>query len=160
VKPVPSNNPYGIFSFFFPTPKEGPNMKEKYDPKAFMANERTCLNWNQQAITLGTFGIALFSLSKKQSAAYGGIFLVFLAILVLFYNQIKYKKRWNLLETKGSGLLFLDSFGPLALTILLGCSFIIIIIIKAVSISETTTGFDDVCSDVLVMNPWCVANSH
>eukprot|EP00298_Acanthocystis_sp_HF-20_P013494 c20379_g1_i1.p1 GENE.c20379_g1_i1~~c20379_g1_i1.p1 ORF type:complete len:616 (-),score=238.42 c20379_g1_i1:22-1869(-) len=115
----------GFLSSLFSRSRVAPVIKgppPKADPKAFLANERTYLNWNQQAITLGTFGIALFSVSNSSSP-YAGLGLVFLAIIVLFYNQYQFRRRWRLLQNKAQPLQFLDPYGPFFLTTLLVLTF-------------------------------------
>eukprot|EP00301_Raphidiophrys_heterophryoidea_P016173 c2568_g1_i1.p1 GENE.c2568_g1_i1~~c2568_g1_i1.p1 ORF type:complete len:640 (-),score=181.92 c2568_g1_i1:93-2012(-) len=109
----------------------------KLDPKAFMANERTLLNWNQQAITLCTFGVALLSITSKPGASLAGLMMVLTGILLLIYSQAQYIRRWNLLRNRASGLAFMDAFGPLLLTIFLVLTFSLAVIFEA---APPTTG--------------------
>eukprot|EP00298_Acanthocystis_sp_HF-20_P013848 c20530_g1_i2.p1 GENE.c20530_g1_i2~~c20530_g1_i2.p1 ORF type:complete len:639 (+),score=222.48 c20530_g1_i2:1161-3077(+) len=101
----------------------------KVDAKAFLANERTYLNWNQQSVTLCTFGIAMYQLSSGNGPIAGFIMTVS-GILVLIYGQYQFYRRWSMLRDRESGLRFLDSFGPPALTILLTLTFVLAMVFQ------------------------------
>eukprot|EP00300_Choanocystis_sp_HF-7_P021499 c20787_g14_i1.p1 GENE.c20787_g14_i1~~c20787_g14_i1.p1 ORF type:complete len:589 (+),score=124.15 c20787_g14_i1:45-1811(+) len=117
--------------------KTGGGRPQKSDPKSFMANERTFLNWNQQAITLCTFGVALVSLGEDNSAFVAGLMMVIVGIMVLLYGQYQYYRRWTMLRDKANGLLFLDARGPLFLTACLVATFTLAILFHA---SPPSTG--------------------
>jgi len=111
--------------------KSGGGRPARLDPKAFMANERTLLNWNQQAITLCTFGVALLSLSNKPGASLAGLVMVLTGILLLIYSQYQYIRRWMLLRGRASGIEFMDATGPLLLTVCLVITFSLAVIFEA-----------------------------
>jgi len=109
----------------------------KLDPKAFMANERTFLNWNQQAITLCTFGVALLSIANRPGASLAGLMMVLIGILLLLYSQFQYIRRWMLLRSRSSGLQFMDAYGPVLLTVFLVLTFSLAVVFEA---APPTTG--------------------
>jgi len=117
--------------------KTGGGRPQKMDPKAFLANERTFLNWNQQAITLCTFGVALLSIDTASSSLIAGLMMVLVGIFVLVYGQYQYFKRWTHLRNRSSGLNFLDIYGPVLLTVFLIATFTLAIVFR---ISPPGTG--------------------
>jgi uncharacterized membrane protein YidH (DUF202 family) len=117
--------------------KTGGGRPQKMDPKAFLANERTFLNWNQQAITLCTFGVALLSIDTASSSLIAGLMMVLVGIFVLVYGQYQYFKRWTHLRNRSSGLNFLDIYGPVFLTVFLIATFTLAIVFR---ISPPGTG--------------------
>lgn len=117
--------------------KTGGGRSGKMDPKAFMANERTFLNWNQQAITLGTFGVALLSLGDTGTVVLAGLMMAVIGIMVLAYSQYQYYRRWVLLRDRQSGLQFLDIKGPFVLTICMMVTFALAVMFH---VSPPTTG--------------------
>eukprot|EP00300_Choanocystis_sp_HF-7_P003165 c12388_g1_i2.p1 GENE.c12388_g1_i2~~c12388_g1_i2.p1 ORF type:complete len:100 (+),score=17.15 c12388_g1_i2:104-403(+) len=75
------------------------------------------LNWNQNAIILGSLGITMMSLGSAPAQWALGLTMLLIGIGVLVYAQYKYYTRWLDLIGKSHGLSFLDARGPLALTV-------------------------------------------
>lgn len=134
---LPSPGKYGQLKEGQKKQVSGGGRPVKMDPKAFLANERTFLNWNQQAITLCTFGVALLSMGDSASAVIAGLMMSIIGTMVLLYAQYQYIRRWTLFRNRASGLLFLDIKGPVLLTIFLTITFSLAVIFH---ISPPATG--------------------
>ncbi|GBG23798.1 Alpha-galactosidase [Hondaea fermentalgiana] len=98
------------------------------DPKVFFSNERTYLHWLNMGVTIGSIGSALLGFSGMASASSDNnsfdalrlIGLIMLGLSIMFTINAMYQfRRRSILLRKLSGTGYEDSFGPVALSVVL-----------------------------------------
>ncbi|EKX42841.1 hypothetical protein GUITHDRAFT_40360, partial [Guillardia theta CCMP2712] len=98
----------------------------RVEPKTFLANERTFLNWLSMSVTLGSIASALVAFGKANSSQAGAIqimsnVLVITAICFCVYAMNTFFWRRRRIRRKDEGS-FDDPYGPLALATVLTIS--------------------------------------
>ena len=80
------------------------------DPKTYFANERTFLNWMHTSVTLGSFGMLMFSVAKKQDFAdaageveWVGFAMVMTSLSVILFAITSFYKRSELVRRRAEG---------------------------------------------------------
>jgi uncharacterized membrane protein YidH (DUF202 family)/8-oxo-dGTP pyrophosphatase MutT (NUDIX family) len=80
------------------------------DPKTYFANERTFLNWMHTSVTLGSFGMLMFSVAKKQDFAdaageveWIGFAMVMISLSVILFAITSFYKRSELVRRRAEG---------------------------------------------------------
>mmetsp|Transcript_68587 Transcript_68587/g.143060 ORF Transcript_68587/g.143060 Transcript_68587/m.143060 type:complete len:140 (-) Transcript_68587:56-475(-) len=100
-------------------PIEPPNKVSRIEPKTFLANERTFLNWLAMSVTLGSIASALVAFGKSEpngsSVQIMASVLVITAIFFCIYAMNTFFWRRRRIRRKEDGN-FDDPYGPLALS--------------------------------------------
>ncbi|KAJ1480088.1 hypothetical protein T484DRAFT_1811927 [Baffinella frigidus] len=100
-------------------PIDAPAKITRIEPKTFLANERTFLNWLSMSVTLGSVASALVAFGKTNAQQAGALqimssFLIITAIAFCVYAMNTYFWRRRKIRRKEDGN-FDDPYGPLAL---------------------------------------------
>lgn len=99
-------------------PVDPPARISRIEPKTFLANERTFLNWLSMSVTLGSVASALVSFGKTTHSQAGALqimssVLIITAITFCTYAMYTFFWRRRKIRRKEEG--FDDPYGPLAL---------------------------------------------
>mmetsp|Transcript_37049 Transcript_37049/g.57930 ORF Transcript_37049/g.57930 Transcript_37049/m.57930 type:complete len:150 (-) Transcript_37049:145-594(-) len=119
-------------------PVEPPNKISLIEPKVFLANERTFLNWMSMSVTLGSIATALTAFGKADARQAGAIqfmsaVLIITAICFNVYavNTFFWRRRSIRRRDESN---FDDIYGPYSLSfvmlIALSCVFVSLILFR------------------------------
>ncbi|PLW16350.1 hypothetical protein PCANC_06099 [Puccinia coronata f. sp. avenae] len=136
--PQSSTNPptadYGATASPVPVPvpsSSKPSSGSRIEPKVWLANERTWLNWCRTGVLLGSFGVALINSSPSLGARAMGVIYATIAIGTIGYGHFLYKKRIRLIKEKYAGH-FDDVIAPLIISGSLFLAILVNFILRAI----------------------------
>mmetsp|Transcript_24445 Transcript_24445/g.58108 ORF Transcript_24445/g.58108 Transcript_24445/m.58108 type:complete len:223 (+) Transcript_24445:94-762(+) len=98
----------------------------KVDPKVFFANERTFLAWLHVSIILAGASVAIVAFSDSHVSGVDqlyGVILLPVSISFILYAMIQYTRRSSMIRRKAPGP-YVDTVGPVALTVILMISIV------------------------------------
>ncbi|KAG0141862.1 hypothetical protein CROQUDRAFT_67879 [Cronartium quercuum f. sp. fusiforme G11] len=75
----------------------------KIEPKVWLANERTWLNWCRTGLLLGSFGVALVNGSPSIGARILGVIYSIIALVTISYGWKVYQKRIKMIQDRFPG---------------------------------------------------------
>ncbi|KAA1107816.1 hypothetical protein PGTUg99_023332 [Puccinia graminis f. sp. tritici] len=130
----PTTTDYGATAAPAPaaTPSSSkPPSASRIEPKVWLANERTWLNWCRTGVLLGSFGVALINSSPSLGARAMGVVYAAIAIGTIGYGHHLYKKRIRLIKEKYSGH-FDDVIAPLIISGSLFTAILVNFILRAI----------------------------
>ncbi|POV95105.1 hypothetical protein PSHT_15847 [Puccinia striiformis] len=119
-----------------------PPTASRIEPKVWLANERTWLNWCRTGVLLGSFGVALINSSPSLGARVMGVVYAAIAIGTIGYGHYLYKKRIRLIKERYSGH-FDDVIAPLIISGSLFLAILVNFILRAID-NERHKNSDDI----------------
>ncbi|KNZ59724.1 hypothetical protein VP01_1674g2 [Puccinia sorghi] len=103
----------------------------RIEPKVWLANERTWLNWCRTGVLLGTFGVALINSSPSAGARLMGSVYAAIAVGTISYGLHLYTKRNRLISQKYAGH-FDEVLAPLVISGSLFLAILVNFVLRAV----------------------------
>ncbi|KAI8453562.1 hypothetical protein BY996DRAFT_4533953, partial [Phakopsora pachyrhizi] len=89
--------------------------KSRIEPKVWLANERTWLNWCRTGLLIGSFGLTLINASPSKGSRLIGLIYCIISIGTITYGWYLYQRRLRLISKKFSGH-FDEIFVPIVIS--------------------------------------------